>query len=182
MQNIIICNDKRKPVEYIRKKLCETGLEENIDFIICSVEEILKPLNKADSKELLILPVNNFYGNKELIIRGEYKNKNIKLKLPDITYIQKQRYGCIIHVTKEKSETDYDGQLFLREKLGIIYQGLKDYGFEYAHSSYLVNICHVDECSRTGLTLDTGVRLDISRSKTKLFNERFIQYTDEFLL
>lgn len=183
MNSIIICNDKRKPVDYIRKKLYEAGLEENIDFTVSSMEESNL---QADA---LILKLNNFneakepiYKKNEIIIRGEYNNNNIKIRLTDITYIQKERYGCIVHVTKEKSENDYDGQLFLRKKLDIIYKRLKDYEFEYAHSSYLVNICHVDECGRTKLKLDSGVILDISRSKSKLFNEKFINYIDKFLL
>lgn len=182
MNSLIIYN-KRKPFDYIRKKLHEVGLEENIDFTVCNLEENIL---QADA---LMLKLNNFnevkksiYEKNEIIVRGEYNSNNIKIRVADITYLQKERYGCTVHVTKEKSENDYEGQLFLREKLDIMYGRLKDYEFEYAHSSYMVNICHVDECSRTRLKLDSGVTLDISRSKSKFFNERFIYYTDKFLL
>ena len=114
----------------------------------------------------------------ETVLRGQYGDMNIKIKLSDITYIQKSRYGCIIHVTREKSQNDYFWKLIVKEKLDIIYQKLHAFWFEYAHSSYLVNLKHVDECSRNQLKLDTGLRLGISRSKSKMVNESFIAYID----
>lgn len=118
MNSIIICNDKRKPVDYIRKKLYEAGLEENIDFTVSSMEE------SNLQAEVLILKLNNFneakksiYKKNEIIVRGEYNNNNIKIRLTDITYIQKERYGCIVHVTKRNQKMIMMGSCFYGKSL-----------------------------------------------------------------
>ena len=111
-------------------------------------------------------------------MRGVHNKTNIKIKLSDITQIQKERRGCVIHVSREKSENDFDGKLIVKDKLDKIYLRLKEFGFEYAHSSYIVNIEHVDKCDKRQLKLDEGINLDISRSKSRQFNEQFISFID----
>lgn len=156
MHNIVIYGENNNFIDLIIKELNYVGLNESkIAYI-----------------------VKNLRNKNEIIMRGVYNKTNIKIKLSDITYIQKERHGCIIHVIGEKSENDFDGKLIVREKLDKIYLKLKEFGFEYAHSSYIVNIEHVDECDKRQLKLDEGINLDISRSKSKQFNEQFINFFD----
>jgi DNA-binding LytR/AlgR family response regulator len=108
-------------------------------------------------------------------LAGEYKHTNVKLEISDILYIEKCRYGCIAHVIKKKSENDFEGKLLIKEKLEHIYEKLHNYNFEYAHSSYIVNMSYVDECDKTQLILDGDIRLDISRAKSKNINDKFLE-------
>lgn len=156
MYNIVIYSENNNFIDTMKKKLHSAGLNES------EIADIVKSLRNKN----------------QIIMRGVYNKTNIKIKLSDITYIQKERRGCIIHVIREKSENDFDGKLIIRDKLDKIYLRLKEFGFEYAHSSYIVNIEHVDECDKRQLKLDEGIKLDISRSKSKQFNEVFVSFLD----
>ena len=59
------------------------------------------------------------------------------------------------------------------KKLAEFYEQLKDYGFAYAHNSYIVNIKHVAVVSLKELEFNNRKKLTISRSRAKEFRKAF---------
>ena len=89
--------------------------------------------------------------------------------LEDILYISIIRHGCEVHLSGEVERTMKIGKrgLVLKKSLSEVYDQLGQYDFEYAHSSYIVNLWHVasiDEREEV-LLLKTGEELKISRSR-----------------
>lgn len=110
---------------------------------------------------------------------------NVSINLDDIIYIEKYKRGLSriytvksfldkINVRKnEKVEFVYS------VPLDLVYDKLKDFGFEYAHSSYIVNFKHVVKYSRLEILMNEGIPLTLTRSKVNLFRQRMKEYLIE---
>lgn len=59
-------------------------------------------------------------------------------------------------------------------KLAEIYEQLKEFGFVYAHNSYIVNLRHIVVVSLKELELRNGQKLTVSRSRAKEFRKAFV--------
>jgi len=73
------------------------------------------------------------------------------------------KYGFESHVTSKK-------------KLAELYEQLKDYGFEYAHNSYIVNLRYIKRRIPGELELTDGTILTVSRSKEKRLREAMTRF------
>lgn len=104
----------------------------------------------------------------------------IKLKVEDILYISLLKRGSKIFITKEaKLRLDQKGndeEIISNKKLDTIYEELKDYGFEYAHNSYIVNFTNIAKATGKEITLEDNTVLTISRSRMQVFHSRFSEY------
>ena len=107
-------------------------------------------------------------------IRGSWFNNYVKLHPNDILYISKGRNCSILHVVPNIRAHYCDEKTITKEKLSELYSSLKDYGFEYAHSSYIVNINHVIRVTPVMLELSDGTMLSVSRSKSSEFSKAFL--------
>lgn len=91
------------------------------------------------------------------------------VNLEDISYISIVRHGCDVHLSGETERDRKEGKkgFILRKNLTEVYEQIEEYDFEYAHSSYIVNLWHIDSVDEREevLTLDTGEELRISRSR-----------------
>lgn len=108
----------------------------------------------------------------EPFIVGKYYYSLVRLKPSDILYIENNKHGSIIHVLENKMEYPFEKSWTINKKLKDLYELLKNYGFEYAHNSYLVNLKYVVRMMATGeLKLVDETLLTVSRSKLKQFRK-----------
>ena len=69
----------------------------------------------------------------------------------------------------------FEKNISCKMNLDEMYEMLKDYGFEYAHNSYLVNLKYVTRKTTTELELIDGTHLSISRSKENSFTDALVR-------
>lgn len=109
---------------------------------------------------------------KSIVVRDGKCQRCVDLE--DISYISIVRHGCKVHMPGESGWV-------LSKSLEEIYRQIRDYDFVYAHSSYIVNLWHiasVDENEEL-LTLDTGEKLGISRSRRSGLRQQWIRTQEE---
>lgn len=91
----------------------------------------------------------------------------IQVPINHITYIELARRGSIVHLCREYEEKENLKELMVKSKLDELFAWLKEYGFVYAHNSYIVNISYIKKMTRTELMLADETILSIARSKEK---------------
>lgn len=98
-----------------------------------------------------------------------------RIPVRDILYIAKARRGSLL-IVGDQSTADGQKDLPSNERLESWYGQLCGQGFEYAHTSYIVNLRHITKISKDELVLSNGVTLGISRTCRKKFHESFSVY------
>lgn len=109
-------------------------------------------------------------------IWGCFERTRYRLSLDDILYISIAKRGCTAHLLPNSMPAGVSGEMICQEKLADLYAVIKDYGFAYAHNSYVVNLKYVTKRSMTELELTDGSILNISRSRGKSFEAEFVRY------
>lgn len=99
-----------------------------------------------------------------------------KININDIIYISKLKRGCQIKITQELQEKGIMGELRSKEKLGTVYEELKEFGFEFAQSSCLVNFKNILYTEHNELVLNNQERLNITRACKDIFYQRWTDY------
>lgn len=107
---------------------------------------------------------------------GTWNHNAVKLKLDEILYISIARNGSNIYVNPSIIKYEFENHITSRKKLPELYSMLKDYGFEYAHNSYIVNLRHIKRKTVKELELTDKTVLSIARSKEKQLREAFAKY------
>lgn len=97
-------------------------------------------------------------------------NRTVHLKVEKIGYIESQNHKVIVH-GKEK-ETSYSISMNEIERL-------MPNQFYRCHKSFLVNMEHVVEISRTELLMSGGEKIPIGRKYYKDFQLGFIRYMNQ---
>lgn len=100
-------------------------------------------------------------------ILGKRNNQLVKLLPGQISYISIARRGTEIY------GNDSGMKYTSSQKLPEIYEQLKEYGFEYAHNSYIVNLSYVAIAGPKELEFINGEKLTVSRSRSKDFLKAF---------
>lgn len=100
-------------------------------------------------------------------IMGKSGNQIVRLSLDSISYIAIARNGSVIY--GRNSEEKYTSS----KRIGELYELLKDFGFAYAHNSYIVNLKYVAIAGAKELELLNGEKLTISRARAKEFQKAF---------
>jgi len=100
-------------------------------------------------------------------VMGKRDNQIVKLSPKQISYIAIAKKGSVIYCGN--SEEKYTSS----KKLVEFYNQLKDFGFAYAHNSYIVNLKYVAMAGAKELEFMNGEKLTISRSRAKEFLEAF---------
>lgn len=148
---------KVTPFRYLYKSYSK---EKMIDEMRCVLKEI------RSKKEVPYITASYFYNT-------------VRLEPDDILYIENYRYGSIIHIYKEKADYPFEkaGKITTKQKLNELFEILYPYGFEYPHSSYIVNMKYVIKMLSGGeLKLKDGTLLTISRSRLKDFRDAFSDF------
>lgn len=139
-------------------------------FEVTPYRYLLKEYTKEHMKQELVPIIEKMKQNQMLpYIVGKKDNNFVKIYTKDIRYIENARRGSLIHCCLKGKEEVYGSEL----KLDQLQEKLQDFGFCYAHNSYLVNLECVMTAGATELELDTGEKLSIARSKVKEFRQRF---------
>lgn len=113
------------------------------------------------------------------VIVGKNHNSLVKLRPNDIVFIENCKYGSMIHVRKDKIEYSFENRILTKRKLIELYSILKEYDFEYAHNSYIINLKYVTKLTSKGVVrLADGRELNVSRSKSKTFREALANLLD----
>ena len=91
-----------------------------------------------------------------------------------ILYIEKIKRGS--RLTVEAGAAGDRKTLQSKERLEDWYAQLCAQGFEYAHTSYIVNLRAVTKIMQNELTMSNGDRLGISRTCSKKYHQSFSMY------
>lgn len=131
-------------------------------------------LLKDYTEQVMIMEMNAVLRQMESIMKspvimGRNHDSFISLYPDDILYIENSKSGSVIHLCRDRI-SDFNYQVNTKRKLVDLYKELKDYCFEYAHNSYLVNLKYVTKLFSQGyIQLKDGTELNVSRSKMKNF-------------
>ena len=94
-----------------------------------------------------------------------------RVNIQNILYIENAKRGSKITVCSDCDEAKFDGQILVDDKLETL--SVKFYELAFAHSSYIINISHVEKILGNEVYLDSGECLSISRPYQKEFREIF---------
>lgn len=138
--------------------------------------EPFRYLLKRHSDEVTIKTLKQIYekvaeDKKELCIHGKCNGNEINLPIKKISYIEKEKRGCRIHLFNENGKDKLEWKFTTEKHLDVIFEELKKLGFARPHNSYIINIKHLDitKMTKNQLTLNDGTVLAISRSWGKPF-------------
>ena len=101
--------------------------------------------------------------------------KSFRIHLAHIQYIEIAKRGCIIHTFQNGEKLTYSSGT----KVAEYYDKLSDFGFAYAHNSYIVHLNSISMITATELELISGDKLTISRSHSKEFRKKFAAYLSQ---
>ncbi|MBD5096128.1 MAG: hypothetical protein HDT40_03825 [Lachnospiraceae bacterium] len=103
-----------------------------------------------------------------------------RLYTKDILFVSRHKQRSKVHVVEEAIHYGFERNISCKMNLDEMYEMLKDYGFEFAHNSYLVNLKYVARKTTTELELIDGTHLSIARSKESSFTEALVRSNREF--
>ena len=135
------------PYRYWLKEYTEERLKKELDIVIRKM------------KENQIPP----------FIMGKKGNLMVRLHVGNVEYIEISKRGSKLYCTVDGTEEVFTSD----KKVSEFYDLLKEFGFAYAHNSYIVNLDYVAAVSTTDLELINGQRLSVSRSRAKEFKKAF---------
>lgn len=133
------------PYRYWLKEYTEEYMKQEIEEVLCKM------------KTSRVLPY----------IMGRKENLIAKLSLDQIYYISIAKRGTVLHCGNTA------GQYTSRKRLADFYEQLGEFGFAYAHNSYIVNLKHVAVVGAKELEFVNGEKLTISRARAKEFRKAF---------
>lgn len=109
--------------------------------------------------------------SKDDFIVGHYRNNAMKIRIRNILYVENAKRGSRIVVDPKSEENKFEGLILVDEKLQELSEKFSQ--LHFAHSSYVVNINHVNYIRGNELFLDSGESMSISRMYQKSFREIF---------
>lgn len=160
---LAFCSGIYQPTDKSFKVMAYRYLYKNYseDKMIMEMEEIVQKVKENKTGDTIV---------------AHCRFEKFRLKPRDIMYIETGKHGCKIHVCPD-IDLKIKGNLLCGEKLSLLYDRLKGYGFEFAHNSYIVNLNYVKQINSNSLIfINWGkeeVSLAISRSKSKEIHRRF---------
>ena len=117
---------------------------------VSELKEILEEVEKKSKEEYIV---------------EHYRNNVIRVNIKNILYIENAKRGSKITVCSDCDEAKFDGQILVDDKLETL--SVKFYELAFAHSSYIINISHVEKILGNEVYLDSGECLSISRPYQK---------------
>lgn len=98
----------------------------------------------------------------------------------DILFVSRNKKKSKVHVIEEAIHYGFEKRISCKMSLDEMYEILKDYGFEFSHNSYLVNLKYVTRKTATKLELIDGTQLSIARSKEDSFADALVRSNGDF--
>ena len=170
MYKIVICGDDKNFISYMKEMLLRCDLSEHqvAFYEVTSEEECLLTVEKMNRT------------NRISYIVGKNHTNIVKVSPDDILYIDNYKRGSEIHVRENYKDYSFEDRIMTKKKLAELYTDLKEYGFEYAHNSYIVNLNHVVKFKSEGvIKLSNGKELNVSRSKMPEFRQALAAIMNE---
>lgn len=101
-----------------------------------------------------------------------------RVPIRQILYIEKAKRGSrlIVEAAMEGDSAVSTMRLQSNERLEDWYAQLRAQGFEYAHTSYIVNLKAVTKIMQSELTMSNGDKLGISRTCSRKFHQSFSMF------
>lgn len=127
---------------------------------------------KQYTEEKMCREIKNVIGKLEKTkvlpyIIGKKESQLVKLSAEQISYIAIAKKGTTIHCANARER--YTSP----KRLPEFYEQLKDFGFVYAHNSYIVNLKYVAIVDNKELEFTNGEKLTVSRARAKEFRRAF---------
>jgi DNA-binding LytR/AlgR family response regulator len=127
-------------------------------------------------KEMEVILKEMKQKKKEPCIIGKYYYNILKLKPEDILFFENSKKGSKIYVRTECVGEELKDKMTTEKKLEELYYELENYGFEFAHNRYLVNLNYVVQFFPEGdIRLQDDTVLSVSRSCLKKFREALVK-------
>lgn len=149
-----------QPYRYIVKKIDTTEIEKLVTDLLLEMKE-----RKAKKKKKVV----------EVVSAG----KACRLDPSDILYVSRNKRTSVL-VAERHSGTEEDHVIYeeieSNEKLADWYTQLEEYGFEFAHTSYIVNLQKIHSVIKDDIYMSNGEVLHISRTCKQKFHEKFSYY------
>lgn len=133
------------PYRYWLKTYTEERMKQEIEGVLCKMKK-----NKVPP-----------------YVMGKRADQIVKLSPEQILYIAIAKRGTVLYYGESKEK--YTSS----KRLAEFYEQLKEFGFAYAHNSYIVNLRYVMAAGSKELEFVTGEKLTISRSRAKEFKKAF---------
>ena len=144
-----------QPYRYLLKKI-------DMDKMQKDVSDLLLEMKKRRKKRII-----------EVVSDG----KAYRLHVKDIVYISRLKRGSVLMVERDSNENGkICEEIKSNEKLEDWYQQLSEEGFEFAHTSYIVNMQKIVSIVRDDIRMSNNQLLRISRTCKQKFHERFSYY------
>lgn len=140
---------KATPFRYLLKSYSDKKMK-------CEIKEIFSEVEKRSDKKYMI---------------GHYRSNVIKVNVQNILYVENAKRGSRVVVCKDSEEAKFDGLILVDDKLEILTEKFSE--LVLAHSSYAININHIEKIIDNEAYLDSGERLSISRTYQKDFRTLF---------
>lgn len=140
-------------------------------------EDKRKDINDAIQKMIENAQVPSFL--------GKMGSRRLILKPNDIVYIEKYKKSVKVHISNAakkyhciQTEDNNEPDIRFSEKLGVLYDELKEFGFGYPHDSYIINFKYMTSCSENEIKLEgfQDMVFKVSRSKAVEFNRLKREY------
>lgn len=136
-------------------------------YEVSALRYLLKPLKEEQLFQIL----NNIKGNqkednKYMVVW--YQGFRKKIDLNEIIYIESLGHYITIYTN--------DGQYEQKKPISEVFNELKGSSFISTHRSYLVNLNHIDQITRTDCILSNKKLIPISRNCYKDVNDTFIKF------
>ena len=109
------------------------------------------------------------------VLFGKRDHRNFRIPLTSVEYIEIAKRGSVIHTYEGGEVFTYSSGT----KIADHYLNLRNFGFAYAHNSYIVHLNSISTITSTELELLSGARLSVSRSHSKVFKEKFADYLSQ---
>ncbi|MGN0482235.1 MAG: LytR/AlgR family response regulator transcription factor [Lachnospiraceae bacterium] len=136
-------------------------------FEVDAFRFLVKPLEE----EKLFQAMDDFLDllTEERILTVKIDGENGLIEEGSMTHIEGFGKSCILYFVNQRDA------VVCNETISSVEERLSDC-FIRCHKSFLVNMEHIDSYSRTGLTLDTGEKILIGRTRYKNFIEAFTEF------
>ena len=140
-------NFETEPFRFIRKDVSTQKLNEECNKILEKVKA-------------------NFQNN---YLQFEKDGKVIQIDMSDVMYIERIKYGCNVYLLQEDK---LEKIKITKYKLDEIYDIFKEFNFEYAHNSYIVNMRKIRIIDNNFVVFENGKEMNISRSRRETLKKR----------
>ena len=140
---------KVTPYRYLLKSYSD-------EQFVCEMKEILLEVEKKSKEEYIV---------------GHYRNNVIRVNIRDVLYAENAKRGSKIIVCSDCEAAKFEGQILVDDKLDALVG--KYYELAFAHSSYIINIGHIEKRVGNEVYLDNDECLSISRTYQREFRKFF---------